>query len=229
MVTLGQAGSQFFGDTWLFDPSTSTWRELPAAGRAPLPRYGSCSGIAPDGRLWVSHGFTEDGSRFADTRSYDFEAEEWRSETPPDGAPKERCLHTCWWTSGGTFTLYGGQTTGVPALGDLWSLVPGEAGAGNTWFQLADPDAAARQLPAVAQRGLLTYVVGGRDIDRKPLGDSWLVDDRNAGTFRRLETAGAPPPRSGASLIYDATRDRMLLFGGLGDTPLDDLWELTFD
>jgi hypothetical protein len=229
VVTLGQAGSKFFGDTWQFDPGSSTWRELPSAGRTPLPRYGSCSGIGPDGRLWVSHGFTEDGSRFSDTRAYDFEAEAWTTATPPDGTPKERCLHVCWWTLDGTFTLYGGQTTGVPALGDLWSLVPGTAGAENAWFRLAEPAAAPRHLPAVAQRGGLTYLVGGRDLDRRPLGDTWLVDDGNAGTFARLQTSGELPARSGAALIYDEAADRMLLFGGIGDAALGDLWELSFD
>jgi hypothetical protein len=229
LVTLGQAGSTFFGDIWLFEPSTSTWRELPSEGRTPLPRYGSCSGIGPDGRLWVSHGFTEDGSRFSDTRAYDLEAEVWDTETPPAGTPKERCLHVCWWTLDGTFTLYGGQTTGVPALGDMWSLVPGREGAENEWFKLAEPEAAPRHLPAVAQRGRLTYLVGGRDIGRDPLGDTWLVDDGNAGAVTRLPTKGALPPRSGAAMVYDDERDRMLLFGGLGEAPLDDLWALTFD
>ena len=229
VMTLGQAGSTFFGDIWQFDPGTSTWRELPSEGRTPLPRYGSCSGIASDGRLWISHGFTEDGSRFSDTRAYDFEAEAWVSETPSAGAPKERCLHVCWWTQDGAFTLYGGQTTGVPALGDLWSLVPGQDGAENTWRQLAEPGAVARHLPAVAQRGPLTYLVGGRDLHRAPLDDTWVVDDRNAGTFMRVQTGGGPPARSGAALVHDEERDRMLLFGGIGEGALGDLWALTFD
>ena len=230
LVTLGQAGSQFFGDIWQFDPETTTWRELPSAGKAPLPRYGSCSGIGTDGRLWVSHGFTEDGSRFSDTRAYDLEAEAWSSETPPDGTPKERCLHVCWWTADDAFTLYGGQTTGIPALGDLWALVPPAGSGESAWFQLADPAAAARQLPALAQRGGLTYLVGGRDLDRAPLGDAWVVDDRNAGAFTQLPTSGdSPAARSGAAMIHDAERDRMLLFGGIGDAPFDDLWALTFD
>ena len=228
-VTLGQAGSRFFGDLWLFDPASATWRELPSAGRTPLPRYGSCSGIGPDGHLWISHGFTEDGSRFSDTRAYDFEAEAWVSETPAAGTPKERCLHVCWWSADGTLTLYGGQTTGVPALGDLWSLVPGTGGAENAWFQLAEPAAAPRHLPAVAQRGRLTYVVGGRDLGRDPLDDTWLVDDGNAGAFSELQTRGDLPARSGAAMVYDEDRDRMLLFGGTGDAALDDLWALTFD
>ena len=230
LVTFGQAGGTFFNDVWLFSPETASWRELPAAGSVPVPRYGSCSGIGPDGRLWISHGFTEEGTRFSDTRAYDLEAQAWVDETPPGGVPVERCLHACWWSIGGTLTLYGGQTTGVAALGDLWSLVPGTGASENAWFRLARPEAAARQLPAVARRGLVTYVVGGRDVDRKPLGDTWLVPDFDSGAFSRLAIAGdALPPRSGAAMVYDAARDRMVVFGGMGAAALDDLWELTFD
>ena len=44
----------------------------PGAATLPVARYGSCAAIGPDGRLWISHGFTSEGSRFADTRAYDF-------------------------------------------------------------------------------------------------------------------------------------------------------------
>ena len=228
LVTFGQSGGMFFNDVWLFDPGTSSWRELPSAGSAPVPRYGSCSGIGPDGRLWISHGFTEEGTRFSDTRAYDLETETWSDETPAGGLPVERCFHVCWWSLEGTLTLYGGQTTGVPALGDLWSLVPARQEAVSRWVRLAKPEAAGRHLPAIASRGLVTYVVGGRDVDREPLGDAWLVPELDAGAFTRLQARGSLPPRSGAAMVYDDGRDRMMLFGGIGDAAFDDLWALEF-
>lgn len=227
-ITLGQAGPVFFDDIWLFDPAAGTWRELPDGGDRPVPRYGSCSGVGPDGRLWISHGFTEEGSRFFDTRAYDFDREAWHDETPADPRPVERCLHTCWWTDTGDFVLYGGQTTGAAALGDLWLLSGSQAGSTGTWAKLETPALAARHLPAVARRGPLTVVVGGRDVDRRPLGDTWLLPDPGGLPITELEGDG-PPPRSGGALIYDAERDRMLLFGGIGDAALDDLWVLAFD
>ncbi|HEU0237409.1 MAG TPA: kelch repeat-containing protein, partial [Candidatus Limnocylindrales bacterium] len=73
VVWAGQASATtFFNDLWLYDPAANRWTRLPNGGATPTPRYGSCSGIGPDGRLWISHGFTEDGTRFADTRAYDF-------------------------------------------------------------------------------------------------------------------------------------------------------------
>jgi len=146
----GQAGSTFFDDLWLLTPDAGgapgSWRLLPPGGGAPIARYGSCSGIGPDGRFWISHGFTSDGVRFADTLAYDFAAEAWSDQAPAADRPVERCLHACWWTSDGRLALYGGQTTGVPALGDLWFLTPGFGGAPtNTWSEAPGqaPDAAA--------------------------------------------------------------------------------------
>jgi hypothetical protein len=226
VVTFGQAGPRFFDDIWLFDAATSSWRELPAAGAVPVARYGSCSGLGPDGRLWISHGFTEDGVRFADTRAYDFASEAWADATPAGDVPVKRCLHACWWEADGDFVLYGGQTNGVPALGDLWTLAASGASSGR-WAELPDPGPAARQLAAVARHGAFTVVFGGRDADRSPLRDTWVLED-GSGAFRRLDTPGdRPSARSGAAFVVDAATGRLLLFGGIGARALDDLWSLS--
>jgi len=230
VVSLGQAGADFFDDIWLFDPAGATWQRLPDGGDVPVARYGSCSGIGPDGRFWISHGFTEDGVRFADTKAYDIAAGVWQDEAPAGAGPVERCLHACWWTSDGDFTLYGGQTTGVPALGDLWRLTPGAGGAqANRWTEVSDPEPAARQLAAVGRWGTVALVFGGRGTDRKPLRDLWFLAD-GSDAFVALPSSGdTPPARSGAALIHDPINDRMLLFGGLAADALDDLWELRLD
>lgn len=230
VVTLGQAGARFFDDVWLFDPDAGAWRELPGNGERPVARYGSCSGIGRDGRLWISHGFTAEGSRFYDTRAYDFDHEAWSDESPADLHPVERCLHACWFTESGDFVLYGGQTTGLAALGDLWRLGAPQSDAAGTWTKLPAPDLAARHLPAVARRDGATIVFGGRDVDRKPLGDLWVLPDRSSSPSSPVQAIGASPsPRSGAAFVYDAPGDRLLLFGGVGDAELDDLWALSFD
>ena len=82
VVFAGQAGAAFFGDLWAFDPIAAAWTQLPASGDLPTPRYGSCASIGPDGRLWISHGFTQDQVRFSDTRAYDFATNAWTDETP---------------------------------------------------------------------------------------------------------------------------------------------------
>jgi hypothetical protein len=224
VVFAGQADPQtFFNDLWAYDPGADAWTQLPATGAVPVARYGTCAAIGPDGRLWVSHGFTEEQTRFSDTRAYDFATGSWTDETPAAGArPVERCLHGCWWTDAGELALYAGQTTGVVALADRWTLRDG------AWSPVVGALPPARNLYARARQGAATVVFGGLTLDGSYLDDLWLLAD-DAVDARALEPAGnLPPARAGAELIVDAARGRALLFGGRDeDGALDDMWILS--
>ena len=225
----GQAGADFFNDLWAYDPASNAWRPLPASGAIPVPRYGSCAAIGPDGRLWISHGFTNEGQRFADTRAYDFAVGAWTDETPAGDAPIRRCLHACWWTDDGGLILYGGQTTGTTALGDLWRLTPGERPGTNAWAELhpADGLPPERNLHSAARWGPGTVVFGGQGLDSTYLADAWWLAD-DAAVLPLDPGDGAPSPRSGSELIVDTTHGRLLLFGGQdGEAAFDDLWGLS--
>jgi hypothetical protein len=220
VVFAGQAGSTFYNDLWAYDPAENAWRQLPAAGELPVPRYGSCSAIGADGRLWISHGFTSDGARFADTRAYDFASGTWADETPDGSRPVERCLHVCWVTDAGAFVLYAGQTTGVPALGDLWTL------AAASWMETSGDLPPERQLAAHARLDDATLVFGGQST-ADTLADLWIVDDDGNATEVRTVGEG-PSARYGATLLADPERDRVLLFGGrTPERAYGDLWSLT--
>ena len=227
VVFAGQASStEFFGDLWVFDPAQTAWTQLPNTGDAPVPRYGSCSGLAPDGRLWISHGFTKDGNRFFDTKAYDFALQAWIDLTPDGRVPVERCLHACWWTANRTFTLYGGQTTTVAALGDAWSLAPGGADTPGTWTPVEGTLPVERALTAFATYGAVELLFGGRAIDRAYLADAYVVD--SSGAFVPLATTGTgPAARASATLISDFARARAILLGGIGsDGAFADIWQL---
>ena len=222
VVFAGQADPlTFFADLWAYDPAADEWSQLPATGAAPVARYGSCAAIGPGGRLWISHGFTQEQSRFSDTRAYDFASGTWTDETPAGSRPVERCLHGCWWTDAGELALYAGQTTGVTALDDRWVLRDG------AWSRVEGALPPPRNLYARARLGSGTVVFGGLGLEETYLDDLWLLPDDDAGALA-LDPAGGPPPgRAGAELIIDATRSRGLLFGGRGgDGALDDLWIL---
>lgn len=230
VVFAGQAApDRFFDDLWLYDPAADRWTLLPAGGGVPVARYGTCAGLGPDGRLWISHGFTEDGVRFADTHAYDFATGTWSDEAPSDAGPIQRCLHTCWWRADGTFALYGGQTTGVPALGDLWTLKSGGGGAAtNRWTEIGGDHPPPRNLPAVARHGQATIILGGRGIEKTALADGWQLPDAT-GAFSPLAISAdsGPSARWGAALIDDPTRDGLVLFGGTdGANAVGDLWTL---
>jgi hypothetical protein len=222
VVFAGQAGTAFFNDLWAYDPEANAWTELPSGGEVPVARYGTCSAIGPDGRLWISHGFTSDGARFQDTRAYDFEAGAWTDETPGGTLPVERCLHGCWSTEDGALVLYAGQTTGTTALGDGWVL--GDGGWAESGATLPGP----RNLYAHARLGGATIVFGGQAPDQSYLADLWVLPDSGADAIELVPDGERPGGRAGAAMIADPAADRVLLFGGrdaaggFGDT-----WALT--
>jgi hypothetical protein len=220
--------STFFNDVWSYDPGANAWEELPAGGAVPAARYGSCAAIGPDGRLWMSHGFTADTGRFFDTRAYDLAAGAWTDETPTTGDPPVvRCLHACWWTDTGSLVLFGGQTTGVTALGDLWRLRLGDGSGGHAWAQVEGDVPSERNLYAATRTEGATLVFGGQALDGTYLNDAWRFDDPANGAQPVPIEGDAPPGRSGGELIHDAEGGRVLLFGGRDASgAFDDLWEL---
>ncbi|MDQ3938285.1 MAG: hypothetical protein M3253_06340, partial [Chloroflexota bacterium] len=225
VVWSGQAGPRFFADVWAYDPATDAWQELPSSGDAPAARYGSCGAIGPDGRLWISHGFTADSGRFADTRAYDFAAGTWSDESPSGPTPVERCLHDCLWTPDGRLLIYAGQTTGAPAIGDMWTYDPRSA----AWIKADKPEPEPRQLYSLAVADSAAFVFGGVSAGGEALDDLWQLDLRSLkwSPAPELLDGGRPSGRSGATLIADPARDRLLLLGGKnGQAELDDLWQL---
>ncbi len=221
VIWSGEGSSGFFDDIWSWDPDAGMWTQLPSLGAVPAARYGSCASLGPDGELWISHGFTADSGRFSDTRSYDFETGTWTDRTPADRVPVERCLHDCFWSQGEQLILYGGQTTGVAALGDVWAYDL----ATGAWTKGAESEAPDRQLYALASASATVF--GGGSIDDGFLNDTWVIDPI-ALTMAPVDAASPPPTRSGATLIDDPARARLLLFGGTNqDGLLADLWELS--
>ena len=229
VIWAGQAGADFFDDVWLLDPEGPSWKALNVEGDKPVARYGSCSGIGPDGRLWISHGFTANGVRFDDTWTFDLEERHWteRQLATPGEVPIKRCLHACWWTAEERFVLYGGQTNGVPALGDLWFMTRGPGSRPSVWAEAPGQTAPARQLAAVARRGDLTVIFGGQGTDGEALADTWVLPD-GATALAPLSVGDSPPARSGAAMVEDVSGDRLVLFGGVGEDAFGDVWELTF-
>jgi hypothetical protein len=220
----GQSGNRFFNDLWLYRPGANRWARLPGAGAAPDARYGSCASLGPDGRLWISHGFTEDSGRFSDTRTYDFTAGRWSEQKVTASVPVIRCLHDCLWTPDGRLVLYGGQTSGVRAIGDIWSLSPGNAET-VTWQEAEPPPLAPRNLYALGVVGTDAFVFGGTPREGAKLADTWKLDLATL-SWSRLSSRG-PSGRSGAAFVADTDRARLVLFGGQTDArAVADLWEL---
>ncbi|HUP70243.1 MAG TPA: kelch repeat-containing protein [Acidimicrobiales bacterium] len=108
--------------------------------------------------------------------------------------------------------LFGGGRAGtsLTASAETWSW------NGITWTQHSPPASpSARWHSAMAYDAKRERVVlfGGRGatgITGSVVGDTWTWD----GTTWQLQSGTSPLPRSGASMAYDAKRERVVLFGG---------------
>jgi hypothetical protein len=130
--------------------------------------------------------------------------------------------------------LFGGtsawtQATDWIGLGDTWEW----DGAG--WHQFTLPKSPSPRYSAVlaydANRGVMVlFGGGGQDASNVPvfLDDTWEWDGQN---WSEAQPATRPPARDGATLYYDPSRQKVVLYGGYSkdeygqNTFFDDTWE----
>lgn len=163
----------------------------------------------------------------------------WTQLQPRGTAPAARFGHAAVYDSVADRLIVfgGGLGFSSPCANDTWILESPSLRAGEpAWHEVTS--AGRRALPAprgdhaavwVPARSRL-LVFGGHDCIARRMNDTWALDLR-AGTqptWRQLATGdSAPVPRSNHTMVYDASRDRVILFGGGSDShTFGDVWEL---
>jgi hypothetical protein len=223
VVSTGQ-GDSFLNDTWAFDPTVGTWRELGATSEdRPARRYGAAGAFDTAGdRFIVTHGFTFRG-RFDDTWTFSLEEERWTKLDIEDEVPIKRCLtQAAWDADGNRLYMFGGQTNGDPYLGDLWSLSVEDA---NWRKRRGRPKPSPRNLygsafDAVSRR----WFVYAGDTDDGRVGDMWAYDVAAKAWSRFGARARRPARRRSPAIVVAG--DRIVLFGGRAGGDLNDTWTL---
>jgi hypothetical protein len=223
----GQHEATFWDNTYQYNPTSSTWQRVAPTGPSvpnPAARYGAASALDGDGRLLISHGFTDTG-RFDDTWQLESGALAWADVSPPDARPLARCLvRGVWDARKSRLLMYGGQSNEAPFMDDLWAWYEEPLG----WSRITrEPHPSARNLYAMVydRERLQTVLIGGRT-SSGPANDVWLFHS-DGETWTAAAPDGEPPsPRSGldAAITDDGA---IYIFGGQdasGD--LNDLWVL---
>ncbi len=235
---VGQVPSAAYrDDTWLFSPTTG-WRSVvtdthPSTRGRYVATHDPTTGRALlFGGRFRRAGQTGDYKLFADLWAFDPAAEAWTRLAGGDDGPDPR-YHAALAYDPVAESLYvwGGATNPDPLIiapaADLWSWKEGEG-----WTEI--PTTGEAPSPRVfsgtvydSQRNRLV-VFGGQvgDFQSQAYQDTYALDLATA-TWSRLHdgTGEAPSTRMHASLLYDAPRDRYVLFAGhtdLGDA--NDVW-----
>lgn len=127
--------------------------------------------------------------------------------------------------------IYGGKGDSSFPLGDVWALTTAGSPA---WAQLWGGSGGRMYSLGVYDPVRDRLIIYGGTAGLNYLGDVWAFDLAGTPAWTPITPSGTPPAaRSGASLIYDPVRDRLLLFGGTVKcgstcfTPQNDIWELS--
>jgi hypothetical protein len=227
---VGHECGVLFNDTWSLDLTAAAWDSLDE-GSGPSKRQDHRAVYDPLRRRMIVFGGRGLGDvLFNDTWAFDLASNRWTLLEDGSAAPPARYGYAMICDEAtDRIIVYGGDRVG--AVNDVWAfrlatdtwerLRSGEYGEqnpqpGGRYFAGAVYDPARRRM--VVHGGCYTSAMLYRD--------TWALD---------LDTAvwtalpDGPSVRYGQAAVFDAPRDRLLLFGGsIGDTPLGDLVELSF-
>jgi hypothetical protein len=225
------AGQQsgFFNDVWAFDVETEKWSKIETSGSPPPARYGTSAVVDPKSdTLIISHGFA--AGRFDDTFALDLKTNTWK-DVSPTTRPLKRCLHESVFDAvNGKMILFGGCSSGFGPCpqGDLWSFDP----AAKMWSELKDNGAmpSPRSNPGMVidPAGTL-WLFGGKAGDGNS-NELWALDSKTGDWQQHnIKDAGkSPSKRYSHDAAWDSSGERLIVFGGRGDSgPLNDLWSYT--
>ncbi len=221
IVWAGQQGSAFFNDTWSLNLATLEWRNLTPSSR-PRSRYGSASVFDPAERQLVQFaGFTEEGRRFQDTQGFDLDTNMWQDYTTQENKPGIRCLLTAAYDRAGRrMIIYGGQRSGW--LDDLWAFDLRT----RQWEELTPQDRPAGRFFAESFIDVDgRFIVFGGSTPSGNVNETWGYDF-NARQWNKIEIADPPSPRNGMMGAYIPEENRFIVFGGIGSSLFNDVWEL---
>jgi hypothetical protein len=215
--------SDLLNDVWAYNFASNSWQELWPDGNTsgvPLKRYGTASVFDPVNRQFVTFaGFTNSG-RFEDTWTFNVDNLSWQDRTNNPHPPK-RCLHTAVFARDQRkMVMYAGQNDAGP-LDDIWTL-----NIDNFAWQNVTPQfrPSARFWNSTIYSGNGNVIIFG-GLGSIALADMWKF---SLSTYQwEIVNQGSTVPgaRWGHSGIYIPSQDRMIIFGGEGDSLYTDTWQ----
>jgi N-acetylneuraminic acid mutarotase len=236
----GVGAATRFNDSWAYDPVGNTWTQLSPAGPVPADRFGHAMAYDPSsGRILMFGGRVGDMEFLNDMWAFDGAANTWTKLSPAGDQPAVRGnASMAYDPAARRMILFGGQNLETE-FGDTWAYDP----AANKWTELhpsgvVPTPRSGQDLVCDSSRVVLIMFGGSYDpvtgLGLDYFNETWTYDPF-ANIWTKLDVLGkaAPSPRSGQSVVYDPSGGRLIMFGGRGnssmnnssgDAYLDDTW-----
>jgi N-acetylneuraminic acid mutarotase len=227
-------------DTWLYDPVANKWEVAIAgddsSGDLPTPRLGASMEYDPaSGHVLMFGGWNASKYKlYNDLWAYDPVENAWTELVPGGPVPPVRDGSGFARDPGtGKIILFGGvgfdSGLNLVELGDTWSYDP----ASNSWMELhpaTAPSSRDGMNMVYDPHTRLMLLFGGGEEGINVKDDTWAYDPmRN--NWENLDPAGlSPSARMNYNMVFDNTRNRIVLFGGAYDhwnVLLGDTWIYT--
>lgn len=207
------AGNQ--QDTWAWNGTT--WSNLGLTGPSARREAGMAFDSARS-RLVLIGGY----SSFELEDVWEFDGAAWSRRTGTGAPPRRYDLALAYDSARARTVLFGGSAQqGDDPLGDTWEWT------GGGWTQRAIAGPSVRQHHAMAfdATRAVTVLFGGLEdwpYLARYKGDTWTYD----GAAWTQRAVAGPSPRHSHALVWDAARQRVVLFGGRdGYGIFDETWE----
>ncbi|MGH7723934.1 MAG: Kelch repeat-containing protein [Candidatus Eiseniibacteriota bacterium] len=211
-------------DVWSLSlAGTPAWTLLTPTGTPPSARFGASALFDRQRRRMYLFGGGVGAPNTSETWVLDLSGgtPAWTQLTPTN-PPQGRQYHRAAYDPLGDRMLVFGGSSG-PILGDTWAL---PLSPGTNWIPLSGTRRKGHSALFDPARHRMV-VFGGENGTQ--LNDAWELGLEETPTWARLYPGETPPsPRALHSTIYEPKRDRMIIFGGRGGPPVNDVWELAF-
>lgn len=222
------ADGKLLGNLWQW--AGGAWRVIPGAE---IPaRHGAAAALDSWRKRLVVFGGSVDGGK-PQSDLWEWDGRRWSQIGPAisastgvaaQDAPAPRPLAVysvgaAFDAARGRLVVFGGFGRGG-YIGDTWEW------DGATWTRFAGSGPPARNAPAMVYDATRRVIVmfGGDTKQTGSLADTWTFD--GAAWRQAPGSDAAPPARTTHAMVYDARRQRVVLFGGSdGPKLLGDTWE----
>jgi hypothetical protein len=226
MIVFGGSDNFLRNDVWLYSFSTFEWTRLKPAGFAPSERYrhSAIYDLRRD-RVIVFAGDDEGNDR-NDVWTLTLSGRPaWSQLATFGNLPPVRREHTAIFDAGRDRMIVMGGTHDGVVFDDVWAL---SLSGLPVWTRLE-----VSGTPKVYRHAAIydplreRMLVFGGDDGSALQGAVWALSLVGSATWSLHTPAGGPSARGEHTAIYDASVDRMIVYGGFdGTSALDDVWSL---
>jgi hypothetical protein len=225
------SGHAYLNDVWVAPPSGAGWTLLAVSGTPPPPRAGHVALYDPAGDRLIVCGGTNDGPDLGDVWELRFATSpSWNELHTPSPLVRNRAAAVID-PAGSRLILFGGSV-GSTTMNDTWAFSLSSPYKWTSLSPIGTPPSVREGHTAMfdATNRRMILFGGASQSYYGQNNEVWTLNLSGSPAWTQLSPSGAPPvSRAYHNALWDASRNRMVIFGGYQTVRpyyANDLWAL---